>query len=228
MRFWPARRRPGDDQGIGSPGASAHSDYLAGGADGSQRVRPSHGVQGLLEQLPAMAGLRILDLGMLNPRTSEYFGGLGHQVSFVSLLHSFDATRRSGSGRNGSMDADEAEAFVQTHLDFVPGSFHAVLAWDVLQHLGEPLMQRTIARLANIVQHNGVMLCLFHLEEGEQAIPMYNWAVASGKELALREAGSRPAPVKYNARQLETLFPQFRAIHLFLMRDALLEVLVVR
>ena len=173
-----------------------------------------------------MAGLRILDLGMLSQETAAYVGRMGHRINFVSLLHSFEAAKAERSDEAGEIDADAANRIVRMALDFPPNNFHAVLAWDVLQHLDRDAMRVTIAHLSKIVRPNGAMFCLFSGETGREPIPLYNCAIHSEDSFVLREVGRRRLTQEFSARRLEALFPQFRAVNFYLKRDALLEVLV--
>lgn len=190
--------------------------------------RESDGVQCLFDRLPDTTGLRILDLGMLTEGTPQYLGGLGHRVYTASLLHSFDlALADAAANSTGSLGRQGASRFVRQHLDFPPQTFHAVLAWDVLQHLDQETMYSTVAHLAKIVRPNGAMLCIFHMERGNGPVPVFDFAVDSNSTILIREAGHRAGSRELNTRGIESLFPQFRAVHFYLRRDALLEVLVL-
>ena len=210
------RRRPASMADDAESGASA------------PRCRESHGIQCLFDHLPKVPGLQILDLGMLTEATSRYMGQLGHYVYTASLLHSFDkASAEASRTEEGGLGRQGATRFVRTHLDFPPNTFHAVLAWDVLQHLDEETMRSTVAHLAKIVRPNGTMLCLFHSDTNNAPVPIFDCAVASDTTLLLKEVGRRRRSREFSARKLESIFPQFRAVHFYLKRDALLEVLVL-
>lgn len=190
--------------------------------------RESHGVQCLFERLPNTAGLKILDLGMLSERTPQFLSRMGHRVYTASLLHSFDrAVAHAESKSTGGLGRQGASRFVRQHLDFPPQTFDAVLAWDVLQHLDQETMNSTVAHLAKIVRPNGAMLCIFHVEHGSGPVPVFDFAVNSDSTILIREAGRRTGSRELSTRSLESLFPQFRAVHFYLRRDALLEVLVL-
>ena len=189
--------------------------------------RNSHGIQSFFEHLPDVAGQHILDLGTLEASTPNCLSQLGHHVHYASLLHCFDSVRSRASNADGGFGPEAAVSFVKSYLDFPPRSFQAVLAWDVLQHLDEPVMQHTITHLSTIIRPKGPMLCLFHEQSRDRSIPVCKCAVCSQTTISMREVSRRPMQREFNTRTLELLFPHCRAVHFYLKRDALLEVLVL-
>lgn len=195
--------------------------------EASSQGRKSHGIQSFFEHIPDLKGQHILDLGTLVASTPNFLSKLGHHVHYVSLLQSWDAVRSKVSRQGGEIDAETAGRFVKSYLDYPPNSFQAVLAWDVLQHLDVPVMQQTIAHLAKIIRPLGPMLCLFHERSRDRSIPLCKCAVCSETTISVRELSRRPTQREFNARTLEQLFPHSRAVHFYLKRNAVLEVLVL-
>ena len=186
----------------------------------------SSGIEGFLRHLRRPAGLHILDLGSISQGTARVLGERGHHIHCLSLLHGFDAVRESSMGEDGNVTPHAANRFVRTHLDFPKNSVHAVLAWDVLQHLDELTMRATIAFLSKLIRPNGIMFCLFHVDTTHETIPVLNCSMKSESTLQLSEVERRTPFRRYSVRNLEALFPQYRALHFCLKRDAILEVLV--
>ena len=215
-------------QGLELRRSSAGKSGARGGElstlDGAQR--DSSGIQGFLDHLPDVRGLHILDLGDLSEGTASYLGKLGHHIHYVSLLQSFDAIRDANADEDGGLGPQVANRFVRSHLDYPRNSFHAVLAWDVLQHLDEVTLRVTIAYLSQIMRPNSIMFCMFHWDKEEVANPVLYCSVDSETTLALREVERRKPEWRTSMRKLESLFPQFRAVHFYLKRDSLFEVLV--
>lgn len=197
------------------------------GLHGPGASRKSHGIRSFFDHLSSYSGLRILDLGMLTQGTVRYLGGLGHRINFLSLIHSLDAAQARSMKADGHFNADLASRIVRMELEFPDDSFDAVLAWDVLQHLDRVAMRSAIARLFRIVRPNGVIFCLFHGDAGKAPIPYFNCGIDSTSTISIVEVGRRHASQEFSPRKLETLFPQFRAVHLYLKRDAILEVLAI-
>ena len=199
-------------------------------ADGSENgsgSRASHGIEFFFQHLRDARSLNILDLGMLSRETTAQVGELGHRLHFVSLASSYDEERPTLAGQDGEVSRRAADRFVRQNLDFAPRSFHAVLAWDVLQQLDHSAMQCTIAHLGRIVRPNAVLFCLFQEPDDDGTIAILDGGVDSPSSLKLREVGRRRPRQLFTPRDLEFEFPQFRSVHFFLKRDSLLEVLVL-
>lgn len=195
--------------------------------EGDSGWRSSHGVEFFFQHLRDARNLNILDLGMLSQETTEQLGELGHHLHFASLVTSYDEVRPTLAGQDGEVSRRAGDRFVRQYLDFAPRSFHAVLAWDVLQQLDRAAMQSTIAHLGRIVLPNAVMFCIFQEPDEAGTISILDGAVSSHTTLKLREVGRRRPRQVFTPRELEFEFPQFRSVHFFLKRDSLLEVLVL-
>ena len=210
-----------------SPSTSGQQDPNEPPVDTTGIRRKSPGIQCFFDRLADSAGLNILDLGMLSESTPTLVCSLGHSIYNASLLHSFEAAREAEAGPEEGMERQAAGNFVRKHLDFRPDTFHGVLAWDVLQHLDEAAMLSTIAHLAKILRPDGMMLCLFHRKSAEPTIPVLNCDVDSTSTFWIKQADHRESSREFSVRELESLFPQFQAIHFYLMQDSLHEVLVI-
>ena len=226
VRLWRAKREPAlvaDPKRAHSASTSRQQDPKQPPADNTGIRRKSPGIQCFFDRIADSPGLNILDLGMLSASTPTLVCRLGHSIYNASLLHSFDAE----PGPEEGMERQAASDFVRKHLDFRPDTFHGVLAWDVLQHLDEAAMRSTIAHLAKILRPDGMMLCLFHRKSPEPTIPVLNCDVDSTSSFWIKQADQREPSREFSVRELESLFPQFQAIHFYLMQDSLHEVLVI-
>ncbi len=203
------------------------SAQLADRDESGSGLRSSHGVEFLFQHLRDARNLNILDLGMLSQETTAQFGELGHHLHFASLMMGYDEARPTLAGQDGEVSRRAADRFIRQHLDFAPRSFHAVLAWDVLQQLDRSAMQSAIAHLGRVVLPNAVMFCIFQEPDEDGTISILDGAVSSHTSLKLLEVGRRRPRQVFTVRELEFAFPEFRSVHFFLKRDSLLEVLVL-
>ena len=230
MRLWRSKREPalaanpkrGHRQ---SPSGQQDPNEPTVDATGTRRKSP--GIQCFFDRLANSAGLNILDLGMLSANTPTLVCSLGHSIYNASLLHCFEAHRDAEPGPETGLERQAASDFVRKHLDFRPDTFHGVLAWDVLQHLDEAAMLSTIAHLAKILRPDGMMLCLFHRKSARPSMPVLNCDVDSTSTFWVKQTDHRESSREFSVRELESLFPQFQAIHFYLMQDSLHEVLVI-
>ncbi len=227
MALWQPRQR--QDGGFD---ASTENLTRFGGDNGDARpeiLRTSNALQSMLERLSRARALNILDLGFLTAGTAQFLGNLGHNLYYASLIDGFDAFVRSRSEDQGrNLDRDTARKFVLSRLGFRPGTFHAVLAWDVLQYLDAETARATVSQLAKIVQPNGGLLYVFRCDESTKPARALQCAVVSGHEFAFKESPHLRPCHRFTVRDVEALFPQFRAVHFHLQRDAMLEVLVLK
>lgn len=198
----------------------------AQGTDGDDRI--SNGIEDLLTYLGGDAGMDILDLGAASPHTLTFLGGLGHHIHCVSLLEGVDKGFHAGSKEAGPITHEAAFMAIQKHLRFEEGSIHAVLAWDVLQHLDSVTMQLVIDCLARVLRSDGIMFCLFNAAKQGSEVPVFRCSVTSKTTVTLRSVEKRTLQHEFHARALEELFPQYRAVHFYLKRDHLVELLVFR
>ena len=189
--------------------------------------RRSHGVEFFFQHLRDSRKLNILDLGTLSRETTEQLGKLGHHLHFASLVRGYDEARHSLSGRDGEVSRRAADRFIRKHLDYAPGSIHAVLAWDALQQLDRLAMQSTIDHLRRIVVPDAVIFCIFQEPGEDEMISVLDGAISSHTSLKLHETGRRRPRQVFTPRELEREFPTFRSVQFFLKRDSLLEVLVL-
>ncbi len=163
---------------------------------------------------------------MISHGTAKCVSELGHRITFVDLLRCFDIAQAERASENRAFTANSANLIVRQELDFSLNSFHAILAWDILQHLDPASMRVTIAHLAKIIRPQGVVYCMFHGGSADQSIPLYNCSIESGTAVALREVGRRRRHQELSPRTFESLFPEFREVHFFLKKDSLFEVLI--
>ena len=189
--------------------------------------RFSHGMEIFFRHLGFGRDLHVLDLGTLSEGTAESLGQLGHHLHFANLASGYDEARPKLVGEDGEVSPRAVDRFVRMQLDYPPRSFHAVLAWDVLQQLDKPTMRSTIARLAKIMRTEAVIFCLFQTPDEHGAISVLNCDACSKTSFSLREIDHRPARNVLNPSDIELEFLQFRTVHFFLKRDSLLEVLVL-
>ncbi len=187
--------------------------------------RVSDALASFIARLGAGEEQHVLDLGDLSQQTVGVLAQPGRHLHFAPLLARFQQGMEA-QGDDGTLSEHSAHEILREGLPFGDRSMHGVLAWDVLQHLGEPGMQAAAATLRGILKPNGILFCLFHLGNANEA-PVCRCGVTSHQTFSLHATDRRPIKRQLSTRDLELLFDEFRAVHFFLKRDAaLLEVLV--
>src|SRR5579871_2732307 len=213
-------------------GSPAESAAQTKGSSGQQSgtLRKSTGLGEFTRALGKSEDLCILDLGPTSAPNIRHFTGLGYKVySEDLLLASLDAKR-----------------FLSENLTQQPGSFDAILCWDMADYMEESLVKPVIGRFWSVLKPGGVLLAFFHTKDAGPDAPYYRYHLkgadtlelqrmplpqpevnSSGKTSGSDNNGLRLQRV-FNNRHIENLFRDFGSIKFFLARDNVREVLVIR
>lgn len=192
--------------------------------------RSSHGLDQFFSHIADQAGLSILDLAGITQANVAFITNLGHRLYSEDFLRTlFDTFEADGEELlTGEPEPERVSHFLGQNLDFPEKSFDAVLVWDVLEFLPQPLLKATIDRLFKIAKPGCHLLAFFHADEKSGAIPVYAYRIADSKSLVLTHRGVRRPVQFFNNRGIEKLFQRFNSVKFFLTRDHLREVIVTR
>lgn len=114
-----------------------------------------------LSVLPEKAN--ILDFGCGAGRNALYLARLGHEVTVSDLSRkamTICETRAKAEGLRV-----EVCAYTQGKIDANNGTFDAILAWSVLDHMTLHEMRRVVRELSRVAREGAVLLCSFDPEE---------------------------------------------------------------
>src|SRR5579884_431772 len=229
----------------GSPAESAAQTKSSPGQQ-SGTLRKSTGLGEFTRALGKSEDLCILDLGPTSAPNIRHFTGLGYKVySEDLLLASLDRSLRI-TGEDGKPALD-AKRFLSENLTQQPGSFDAILCWDMADYMEESLVKPVIGRFWSVLKPGGMLLAFFHTKDAGPDSPCYRFHILDKDALEMqrivlkREARRGPTGAVhtaiadgfrlqrvFNNRHIETLFRDFASIKFFLARDNVREVLVVR
>lgn len=193
-----------------------------------QQSRPSSGLNQFWGALEGQESARILDLAGASQATVSFVASLGHSLYSDDLLRSLDAFYGEGHAYLEHHDARRGMQFLDHTLDFPANHFDAVLVWDLLEFLAEPLLSLTVERIYRIVRPGGSLFALFHAEERSVPVALRSFRVEDRQTLAFTGKGERRVSQVYNIRTIEKLFRDFHTLKFFLARDGYREVLVRR
>jgi hypothetical protein len=122
--------------------------------------------------------------------------------------------------------AEIANQFLESSLKFEPGSFDAVLAWDLLDYLDSDMMRRVAERMSKLLREGGVILAVFHSKRPDQ---FQRYRVLDEHSLELVPAPSVfPFARSFQNREILELFSRFHTSKTYLGRDQLREALFVK
>lgn len=198
--------------------------------------RPSNGLKDFLWHLDGIAHGSLLDLGPVWQSTVSFFIERGFKVYTEDLLGAWKEFQRVEEERMRALPpgeepgeispAERAQRFLAGSLQYPAETFDAMLAWDLLDHLENELATRVVARLAELLKEDGVILALFHSRKPEG---FHRYRVLDAQSLELLPApGPFPVLRIYQNRDILNLFGRFRSSKTFVGRDQLREGLFIK
>lgn len=231
--------------GIGNVRATAPSDAVALRAHAAaaamappsfapRETRGSNSLKDFLWHLSGIGRGNLLDLGPVWQSTVTFFIERGFKVSTEDVLMGWKQFSKEDEQRQASLPADAertsraelAKAFLETSLQFAPGSFDAVLAWDVLDYLEDDTMKLVAERLRLLVREGGVILAMFHSKRPQQ---FQRYRILDEKNLEMVASTSIfPMARVFQNREISDLFARFHTSKTYLGRDQLREGLFVK
>ena len=199
-------------------------------------LRVSNGLKEFLWLLDGLGHGTLLDLGPAWQTTVSFFVERGFKVYAEDVLRAWKdflvvEEERLGSVSLGTDPAEmtpesRAERFLGENLHYQPGTFDAVLLWDLLDYLEPALVKRVVARLTDLLRPGGVVLAMFHSRLPET---FRRYRVVDTSLLQVLPAEMLcPAQRVHQNRQIQQLFQAFRTSKFFVGRDQLREVLVIK
>src|SRR5580693_1035035 len=231
--------------GIGNVRAAAQSDAVALRAHAAaaamappsfapRETRGSNSLKDFLWHLSGIGRGNLLDLGPVWQSTVTFFIERGFKVSTEDVLMGWKQFSKEDEQRQASLPADAeratraelAKAFLETSLQYAPGSFDAVLAWDVLDYLEDDTMKLVAERLRLLVREGGVILAMFHSKRPQQ---FQRYRILDEKTLEMVSSTSIfPMARVFQNREISDLFARFHTSKTYLGRDQLREGLFVK
>lgn len=212
----------GDSQGKTSRSRSA-------GRRSSERVpRHSSGWKRVLARLSEEPGLRILDIGPTSPNNINFLTSLGHSVYMADLVE--EAVKPEWRLPTGDNEPErfEVDGFLARHMDFADRKFDAVLLWDALDYIPEPLAGGVIGKLSTVLTEKSVILALFHAKISGPGTAFCRYHVTDNETILSEERDPHPVLRSYQNRQIEALLAPLGACRVLLAKDNIREAVVSR
>jgi hypothetical protein len=179
---------------------------------------------------------RVLDLGPVWQSTVSFFVDKGYRVSTEDLLRTWkdfltgeeERLRTAPVGVEGEKvsQAILAEKFLEGALQYPEGSFHGVLAWDLLDYFDAEVVPRVMERIFNILRPGGAMLALFHSRPAER---FHRYRIVDSQQVELLVAPTLAVHAHvFQNREILDLFGKFRSSKTFVGRDQVREALFLK
>jgi len=204
---------------------------------GSEPTRVSNGLKELLWNLDGLGRGTLLDLGCAWQTTLSFFIEKGFRVTSDDLLRSWKqfldqegkTLREAGKTVDPSLDqtpAGRATRFLESNLQYPAASFDAVLLWDLLDYLEQPMATKAVACITEFLRPGGVIFAMFHSNKPEG---FQRYRVADSSTLQVISSPLLcPAQRVYQNREIQDLFARYRTTKSFIARDQLRETLFIK
>jgi hypothetical protein len=227
--------RPRDGASVASRAhVHASSVAVAEPSFAPRTVRASSSLKDFLWHLGGMGRGKLLDLGPVWQSTVSFFVERGFKVSTEDLLGGWKQFSMEDAERRRSLPEDAerptkselASRFLDASLQYAPGTFDAVLAWDVLDYMEDDIMKRTAERLSSLVCDGGVVLSMFHSARPGQ---FHRYRVLDERTVEMVPSPSVfPIARVFQNREIAELFSRFHTSKTYLGRDQVREALFVK
>jgi hypothetical protein len=178
----------------------------------------------------------LLDLGAAWQTTLSFFIERGFRVSSEDLLRGWKdfltaeetALRAAGSLPEGLDVTPNGRAlrFLESNLKYAPGSFDAILLWDLLDYLDPAVSKQVVSCLTELLRPGGIVFAMFHSKKPEG---FQRYRVADSNTLQVISTPILcPAQRVYQNREIQDLFGRYRTVKSFVGRDQLRENLFIK
>jgi SAM-dependent methyltransferase len=171
--------------------------------------------------------LHVLDLGPTSPNNIAFLTELGTRVYNEDVLRASQDTSYRVAGEAGAEQFDEARFFAD-NLAYGPDHFDAVLFWDTLEFLPEPLVVPLVDRIQTMVKPQGTLLAFFHTKDAGPESSGYRYHIVEPDTVQLESRPGIRLQRVFQNRHIENLFKNFASRKFFLGRDNIREVILVR
>jgi len=208
---------------------------------GDVNRRASNGLKDFLWLLSDVQQGHLLDLGPIAQATVNFFTDRGFKIYSEDMLRGWKEflsaeekrlrAAPAPAGQPGAEDAAFSRAalakrFLESSMAYQPGTFHAVLLWDVLDYLDEELLPLVVARLFWMLCAGGVVLGLFHSKKPEA---FHRYRILDAETIELVPANFVLPPLRqFQNRDLMNLFAAYRSSKTFVGRDQIREGLFLK
>lgn len=171
--------------------------------------------------------LHVLDLGPTSPNNIAFLTELGMRVYNEDVLRASQDSSYRIPEKEGAEQFDEARFFAD-NLAYGPDHFDAVLFWDTLEYLPEPLVVPLVEKIQTMVKPHGTLLAFFHTKDAGPESSSHRYHIVRPDTIELEvKPGPRLQRVFQN-RHIENLFKDFASRKFFLGRDNIREVILIR
>lgn len=177
----------------------------------------------LFEALGRGGNHRVLDLGPAAGSNLETFAQLGCRLHVADLYR--------GLAANGTAQGEDSGRFREAFAQLLPPAggepFDAVLAWDVLDYLGQRQRAVLMELLLPLCRPGALFFCMVSIRPMIPARPLSYRILAPDRLLATGDEEALRQGPKLHQPDILRSMPRFRVLKSFLLRHGVQEYLLV-
>jgi hypothetical protein len=201
--------------------------FAPGTPSGPRTARHSTGWAQMLKFMKENNGGIVMDVGPTSSSNVNFLANLGCSIYLPDPLHDAATEDWTSAGEDGAPVLDTAK-FLEEFFSFSGRTFDAVLLWDTLDFLPEPLLQPVIDRLHEVIRPEGKVLAFFNSKLEPSSAAHRRFHVTDSDQVASQAgAGYKQLRVLQN-RNVEKLFHAYAASKFMLAADNMREVVITR
>jgi len=200
---------------------------LTNSKSAQSELRHSAGLAELMRRIAGEEKPCILDLGQTSHVNIPYLTQRGIRVYNEDLLRAFREKNYMVRQVDGVERLDVTKFFAE-NFDYSENQFDAILCWDIADYLPEPVVKPMVEKIHSVLKPGGTILAFFHTKDAGADAPYFRYHILQNDMLELAPGPTFRLQRVFSNRHVENLFTNFASLKLFLGRDQIREVLVVR
>jgi hypothetical protein len=197
---------------------------------GPRTIRHSSAWGQTLKALKENGGGTVMDVGPTSPTNINFLTNLSCSVYMPDPL--YDANTQdwmTGEPDDEGKPTFDSQRFMAESFSFSGRVFDAVLLWDTLDFLPEPLVQPVVDSLVQVTRPGGKILAFFHQQARNGEAPQHRRYHITDSDAVEFQTGSGYQHLRSQQnRNIERLFQAFSALKFMLASDNIREVVITR
>lgn len=203
--------------------------FTPGSPSGPRVRRNSAGWAQMLRFLKENSGGVAMDVGPTSSSNVNFLANLGCSIYLPDPLH--DAATEdwmTGSVAEDGASTMDTKRFLEECFSFSGRTFDAVLLWDTLDFLPEPLVQPMVDRLYDVLRPEGKLLAFFHSKLEQPPAAHRRFHVTESEQVESQAGAGYPQLRVLQNRNVERIFQAFTSSRFLLASDNMREVVITR
>jgi hypothetical protein len=193
----------------------------------SPQVHPSNNLKRLIQILIGIPKPHILDLGRLSGANIEWLIQRGFKVYVDDRISGLKLPPKPAPPTSPHPKREKKTPPPPFEpLDYSPGSFHAILCWDLFDYIVLEQAQQVIADSIGILKPKGLLLAFFNFDRVSSPPPT-RYRIIKEDQLEYQPLSSAEFSRQiYENREIKDLFSKFDTLNSCFLKNQMRELLV--